>query len=103
MLESLDCPLPAVRTPKRSVTTTSLQALSLMNNEFVQHRSVSFASRLERESAVRDARVERAFLLALGRRPSADEVASSRALVDTHGLRALCWGLLNTSEFLYVE
>ena len=103
MLESLDCPLPAVRTPKRSVTTTSLQALSLMNNEFVQHRSVSFASRLERESAGRDAQVERAFLLALGRRPSADELASSRALVDSHGLRALCWGLLNTSEFLYVE
>ena len=103
MLESLDCPLPAVRTPKRSVTTTSLQALSLMNNLFVQHRSVSFVRRLERETAGLDAQAERAFLLALGRRPSADELASSRALVETHGLRALCWGLLNTSEFLYVE
>lgn len=103
MLESLDCPLPAVRTPKRSVTTTSLQALSLMNNQFVQHRSVSFARRLERESAGLDEQVQRAFLVALGRSPSADELSSSRALVETHGLRALCWGLLNTSEFLYVE
>lgn len=103
MLESLDCPLPAVRTPKRSVTTTSLQALSLMNNEFVQHRSQGFARRLKREATGLDAQVDRAFLLALGRRASAEELASSRALVDTHGLRSLCWGLLNTSEFLYVE
>jgi len=34
MLESLDCPVPSVKTPKRPSTTTALQALSLMNNEF---------------------------------------------------------------------
>ncbi len=64
MLEALDCPLPSVKTPKRSSTTTPLQALSLMNNEFVQQRAQSFADRLRREAPDIDGQVTRAFLLA---------------------------------------
>ena len=103
MLEALDCPLPSVKTPKRSSTTTPLQALSLMNNEFVQQRAQSFADRLRREAPDNDGQVTRAFLLALGRPPSTDELSSSRSLAERHGLAALCWGIFNMSEFLYVE
>jgi hypothetical protein len=103
LLEALDCPLPSVKTPKRSSTTTPLQALSLMNNEFVQRRAESFAERLRREAPDLNGQVERAFLLALGRSPSADEISSSRSLAEQHGLASLCWAIFNMSEFLYVE
>ena len=103
MLEALDCPLPAVKTPKRSATTTSLQALSLMNNEFVHLRAAGFAARLQREAEGLDDQVRLAFRLAFGRAPEPDELASSRTLAADHGLRSLCWGIFNTSEFLHVE
>ena len=103
MLEALDCPLPSVKTPNRSTTTTSLQALSLMNNAFVQQRIQSFAERLRREASDVDDHVRRAFQIALGRAPNTQEASSSRALVERHGLESLCWGIFNTSEFLYVQ
>ncbi len=102
MLEALDCPLPSVKTPKRAVTTTPLQALSMMNNEFVRRMSKAFAARLEREAAGADARVELGFRLAFGRPPSPAEADWSRDLAARHGWDAFCWGLFNASEFLYV-
>jgi mono/diheme cytochrome c family protein len=102
MLEALDCPLPSVKTPKRTSTTTALQALSLMNNGFVQRQAKAFAARLTKEAADNPSRIERAFRLALGRAPAAEELAQ-RALIDRFGLETFCWGLFNTSEFLNVR
>lgn len=103
MLEALDCPLPAVKTPQRRSTTTALQALSLMNSAFVQQRVRGFSARLRREAPRPDGRVRRAFALAYGRSPNGHEMAASKRLVQDHGLESLCWGLLNSSEFLYVR
>lgn len=103
MLEALDCPVPSVKTPKRSSTTTALQALSLMNNAFVERQASACAERVSREAPDVEARVERAFWLSLGRPPEPDELAQSIALANQQGMKTLCWGLLNTSEFLYVE
>ena len=103
MLESLDCPLPSTKTPRRRSTTTPLQALSLMNNSFVHHRAQGFAARLQREARDPDTRIRLAFQLALGREPASSELAESLELVRTGGLESLCWGLFNTSEFLYVR
>ena len=103
MLEALDCPLPSTKTPQRRSTTTALQALSLMNNAFVQQRARGFAARLRREAPDLDSQVRRAFELALGRSPGQGEMAASRDLAERVGLETLCWGLFNTSEFLYVR
>jgi len=103
MLEALDCPLPAVKMPKRAATTTALQALSLMNSGFVQEQAKTFAARLAREASGIDAQVNLAFAIALGRAPQDWETRESAALAREHGLQTLCWGLLNMSEFLYVE
>jgi len=103
MLEALDCPLPSVKTPKRTTTTTALQALSLMNNAFVHRQAKAFAERLSKEAADPSSRVERAFALALGRAPRPDELVSSAALIGRHGLETFCWGMFNTNEFLYVQ
>ncbi len=103
MLDALDCPLPSVKAPRRQNTTTALQALSLMNNAFVGRMAKAFASRLQAEGPHPAGRVELAFRLALGRPPRPEEAASAVTLVERHGLEALCWGLFNTSEFLYVR
>ena len=102
MLDALDCPIPAVKTPQRVMTTTPLQALSLMNNAFVQRQAKFFAGRVA-EQAGKDpeTRINTAFNLALGRPPDEQEAAWSRALLRDHGLESLCWGLFNAGEFLY--
>ena len=104
LLDSFDCPNPNVKTPKRVVTTTALQALSLMNNAFVLRQARAFAERIERDvESDREHRVRRAFEIALGRTPGPEEMAWSEDLAAEHGLSSLCWGLFNTSEFLYVN
>jgi cytochrome c553 len=104
MLDSLDCPIPAVKTPQRIVTTTPLQALSLMNNAFAVRQAKAFAERVASQAGADQRRqIDRAFQLALGRPPVPDEVEWSESLAGEGGLESLCWGLFNASEFLYVN
>lgn len=49
ILETFDCPDPATTAPSRSVTTSPLQALALLNNAFVLRMANGFARRAERE------------------------------------------------------
>jgi hypothetical protein len=110
-LDAFDCPDPSTKTPKRAVTTTPLQALSLMNHSFVLRMSQRFAERLERDvgrisnpsepSPV--AHVMRAFTLASGRQPSAEELDWTTAFVKDYGLPALCRVIFNSNEFLYID
>ena len=104
LLDSLDCPNPSIKAPKRIVTTTALQALSLMNNAFVTRQAQAFAGRVKREAGEGlQERIRRAFSLGLGRAPTQEEAEWSKGLVEEQGLTSLCWGLFNTSEFLYVN
>ena len=50
LLDAFDCPDPSTTAPRRPVTTTPLQALSLMNNALVLYLSDAFAARLSREA-----------------------------------------------------
>jgi hypothetical protein len=100
----LDCPDPSTKTPARGITTTPLQALSLMNNAFVQRQARHFAERLKSHGNTNpDAQVQQAWRLAFGRAPRSDEARDGFALVRQHGLDSLCWTLLNSSEFIYVK
>jgi hypothetical protein len=104
LLESLDCPDPSTKTPHRSITTTPLQALGMMNNPFVRRQAKAFAGRVKEEA--RDdigKQTSLAFALALGREPTAEEREHAAGLVREHGLEQLCWVLFNASEFLYVR
>ncbi len=67
-LTTLDCPNPANLTPTRNVTTTALQSLALLNNEFMLRQSQHFSARLTREFGDdRTAQIRRAFQLCFGR------------------------------------
>lgn len=104
LLDTFDCPDPATAAPRRSVTTTPLQALSLLNNSFVLKMADFFADRIQLETGD-DAQnqVRRAWLLAIGRLPDETELQLSVQLVTRHGLPALCRGLFNFNEFVMIE
>jgi hypothetical protein len=104
LLDSLDCPDPSVKMPRRSVTTTPLQALGLMNNSFARRQAHHFALRLQKEAgADPDAQIERAYVLAFGRKPTMSEASRALAVTWEHGMETFCWALLNANEFLYVR
>lgn len=104
LLDAFDCPDPAVKTPRRGVTTTPLQALALMNNSFVQRQASLLADRARKEAGGGDADAIRlAYRLALGRLPAREELKLAEEAVRERGLRNLCWALLNSTEFVYVR
>ena len=102
-LTTLDCPSPANLVPARSTTTTALQSLALLNNDFMLRQSEYFAKRIQAEGSSDDVAIRRAFLLAFGRPPSASEASAAQTLVQARGLGALCRMLLNANEFVYVD
>ncbi len=104
LLDTLDCPDPSVATPRRSSTSTPLQALTLLNDAFVEYAAGKFAERLAREAhGSLSAQVRRAWRLALGRDPTEEEAAFGNRFVAEHGLAQFCIVLLNTNEFMFVE
>jgi hypothetical protein len=109
-LDTLDCPDPSTQTPRRAVTTTPLQALTLLNNDFMLTMAGHAARRVERDTLGADAsqpsvdlQIARAYRLALGRPPAPEETASARRLAQAHGLQAVWRALFNCNEFLYVD
>jgi hypothetical protein len=104
LMDAFDCPDPAVKTPRRGVTTTPLQALGLMNNSFVQRQAkhLADAAQLEAGGERRQA-IALAYRRALGRSVTADEAPRAAQAVDERGLEQLCWVLFNSTEFIYVQ
>ena len=104
LMDSFDCPDPSVKTPRRGVTTTPLQALGLMNNSFVLRQAAQLAALSTRSAAGDTARaVDIAFQRTLGRSATADELRRSIETARQRGLESVCWALLNSTEFVYVR
>ena len=100
---AFDCPDAALAVPRRNVSTTALQALNLLNSEFVIRQAAFFAERLEKEAGSDPAqRAERAFRLAFGRSSTQPELTAAVSLIKSHGTTALCRALYNANEFIYV-
>ena len=103
-MTTLDCPNPANLAPARMETTTALQSLALLNNDFMLRQAGHWARRLEREAGGDPAaQVRRGFALALARQPDDAEVAAAVKLVERAGLVQFCRMLLNANEFVYVD
>ena len=122
-LDVFDFPIMSVNCPRRNNSATPLQSLTLLNDEFVMNQSEEFAARvckLVGEAAPPKKKIEQAFLLALSREPSAEEVRlclehlekQSRIYEDVkappgqaaqRALASLCQMLLATNEFLYID
>lgn len=104
LLSPLDCPDPSTTTPTRSITTTPLGALSLMNTSFVLRMSDRFAERLQLEAGDDvKAQITLGFRLAYGRDPRAVEIGPCHDFIAENSLAAFCRVLFNANEFLYVN
>jgi hypothetical protein len=104
LLDSLDCPDPSTKTPARAITTTPIQSLGLMNNEFVLRQAADFATRLKMESGPRlREQIAHAYWLAFARQPSGAELKRAERFANENGVYSFCWVLVNSSEFLYIK
>jgi hypothetical protein len=102
MLDVLDCPDPSATAPKRAMTTTPLQALSLLNSSFVFQMSDALVERWTQAGAS-DAAIVGMFQSVLLRDPTSEEMLQAQGLVAEHGLRALARALWNSNEFLVLD
>ncbi len=117
LLNLFDAPSMVYNCVERPVSTMPLQSLSLLNSEFVVARATELAARLAREAGAESpARVDRAFLLTLGRQPTQAETQTALEFVHSqrehYAARAdgdhmawvdFCQMLLASNAFLYLE
>ena len=108
LLQVFDQPVMETNCVRRSTSTVSSQALSLLNSEFLIRQAEVFAARALREEP-RDP-AGHAVRLAFGRRATADEQRLFRAYLAEQGGRGLpaaladvCQMLLSSNEFAYVD
>ncbi|MEM7560261.1 MAG: DUF1553 domain-containing protein, partial [Planctomycetota bacterium] len=89
--------------PKRPVSTTPLQALNLMNSEFVLEQSKRIADRAETLSGGDKATaIDRCFAFLLGRSPSKEEHQACLQLAKSESLAYVCRALINSNEFAFL-
>lgn len=100
---AFDCPDGGQIAPKRSTSTTPLQALNLLNSPFLIAQAELFTQRLSLAAATPNEQIRRAFLIAFAREPSAEEIAAARELIASHGLAAFTRAIFNCNEFLLVD
>jgi hypothetical protein len=127
MIEVLDLCDTTKSSAKRAVTSVAPQALTLFNGRFVNEQSAHLAVRLEREAGDDpDRQIERAYLLALCREPTAAERRAMREFVGAEAARLvneaaaassplapkaarhtaleqLCRVIFNLNEFVYPD
>ncbi|MCI0683551.1 MAG: PSD1 and planctomycete cytochrome C domain-containing protein [Gemmataceae bacterium] len=84
-LALFDGPDTNASTAARTTSTTSLQALYLMNDPFVHEQARKLAARLLAERSDDAGRIHRAFVLAFGRPPAAAEAKQARRFLDQVG------------------
>ena len=100
---AFDCPDGGLVAPRRSSSTTALQALNLLNSRFILDQSKHFADRLAREAGNDpEKQADRAFRLAFGRASTEAERSAAASLIREHGAASFCRALFNANEFLYV-
>jgi len=125
-LALFDAADPNISTATRQVTITPTQSLYLMNSPFVHAQAAGLAERLREEAnslaiageTETERSIVRAYGLAFGREPTADEIAQGNAFLDQSkellrvagdandsrsAWEAYCRVLLTSNEFLYID
>jgi hypothetical protein len=114
ILENFDLPQMNPNCLERRESTVSLQALYLMNNGMVEKLARDFAARVRKEAGDDPgAAIERVYLIALGRRPSGEELELGKSFLSrwpgrepaapSAALSAYCHTILNSAGFLYID
>jgi hypothetical protein len=120
-LEPLDAPDTTSSCEQRPLSTTAPQAMVFLNGDFTRRQADHFADRVRREAGADEGgQIARAFVLALARPASGEEVKLALAFLDRQAkqivkddpavgasearrraLASLCLVLLNSNELFY--
>jgi hypothetical protein len=100
-MDSLDCPDGSQFAPTRASSVTALQALAMLNDQFMIRQCEHLAARVAKAGSVQ-AQVGEAYRLALGRSPTDKESTALAAYATKHGMANACRVLLNSNEFMFV-
>lgn len=107
LMTEFDQPDCAMGTPRRAVTTTPLQALTLLNHQFTLDMATAMAESLSKACEQSDMQTEAQVVLgyrrAFTRLPDENETQAAIDFIGQHGLSAFCRALLNASELIYVQ
>ncbi|HZV07178.1 MAG TPA: PSD1 and planctomycete cytochrome C domain-containing protein [Gemmataceae bacterium] len=101
-MDTLDCPDASQFTPVRSSSVTALQALAMLNDRFMVRQSEHFAARVNQAGPDLGKQIERAYLLALSRLPTAEETTRLAVYANKHGMANVCRLIFNSNEFMFV-
>ena len=99
---AFDCPDASMVVPKRSRSTTPLQALNLLNSRFIMQQADLFAKRLQADSETIRQQITRAWELCFQRPPTDEELADSAAFIKQEGIQQFTRAILNANEFVFI-
>lgn len=102
-MESLDCADPSQITPKRLETLTALQALSLLNDQFMVSMSSFYAQQIKAKSTDLSTQIRLAFETALGRTPEQTEIDILHQIGTRYGVENVCRLIFNSNEFIFID
>lgn len=116
VFQAFDFADPTAQSGLRQATTVAPQALFMMNSELVSRQTLAMADRLLQQESDDAGRIQSAWLLILGRKPSASETENGIAYLNGYEQRlsgsadarkrawqSLCRAVVSTNEFLFVE
>jgi Protein of unknown function (DUF1553) len=110
LLMQFDYPDANVHAEKRSITTTAIQKLFVLNSPFMLERARAFAAHIKRQSPESDSiRMAQAYQLLFGREPSREEAQLALAFLQKPAAgESSRWEqyaqlLLAANEMLYVD
>lgn len=102
MMASFDAPVFNESCERRSITTTPLQALSMLNGSLVNEEAVFLAARVRKEvGPEKSAQISRLFDIVLNRPPDVEELRRFSQFAGS--LDAICRVLLNSNELFYLD
>ena len=110
-MQAFDVPAPVTTTGARTVSNVPAQALIMLNNEFVNQQSRTWAEKLlAARPTSTDAVVRQAWRELIGRDPQADDIEpllqfadAPDAVCSVETLTQVCHVLLNSKEFLFLQ
>lgn len=100
---AFDCPDGGQSAPRRSQSTTPIQALNLFNSQFTIDLAEDFSEHVRTVAGDDpDEQIQRAWKICYGRSPENDELLDAGYVVREHGLETLSRAIFNSSEFLFL-
>lgn len=97
-----DCPDGSQVTPRRSRSTTPLQALNLLNSRFVMQQAELFSAKIELEQKPLAEQINAVYAKCLGRDADAAELKDAKEFIERFGWVQFARAMFNSNEFVFI-